>query len=334
MMKKMVSFLLTLAVCAALLVPASAAGTIISDGVPLFAEATNDTIVVSNSADVPDAHLVHPAVYKIRGNNYFKLRDVAMMLNGSERQFSVDYDDAAKTVSITSGKPYEALGTELTGAASETASARPTNNAITIDGETVTLTVFKIGGANYFRLRDLGKALDFHVGYDDETKTVFLSGAKGYEEETVSEKGLFEAQYIRTDGYHDGVSYPRVTLIGSAEELNRYYDGNKALYDFRHKEKVYSDTTVGFVDAIAKYDGAWFRDHELILVLLEEGSGSVRHEVTEVNAGEEPFVKIARLVPEVGTDDMAEWHILIETERVFGAASEIRAVMENRGAQG
>ena len=328
-MKKLFSFLLTLSVCAALLVPASAAGMIISDGDPLYAEATNDTIVVSNSADVPDAHLVRPAVYKIKGNNYFKLRDVAMMLNGSGRQFSVDYDDAAKTVSLTSGKPYEALGTELSGTASAIASARLTNNAILIDGETVTLTVFKIDGANYFKLRDLGKALDFHVGYDDETKTVYLSGANGYEEETVSEKGSFEAQYIRTNGYHDGVSYPRVTLIDSAEELNRYYDENRDLYDFSHKEKVYSDTTVGFIDAIEQYDGAWFRDHQLILVLLEEGSGSVRHKVTEVNAGEEPFVKIKRLVPEVGTDDMAEWHILIGVERVFDADAEIRAVVES-----
>ena len=46
--------------------------------------------------------------------------------------------------------------------------------------ESVTLTVFKIDGANYFKLRDLGRALDFHVGYDNETKTVCISGAHGY----------------------------------------------------------------------------------------------------------------------------------------------------------
>ncbi|MBQ3956756.1 MAG: hypothetical protein II680_12770 [Clostridia bacterium] len=180
-MKKIFTFVLTLAVYAALLVPAPAAGEEICEGLPLFAGATNDAIVVSSGADKPDAHLVRPAVYKIMGNNYFKLRDVAMMLNGSGKQFAVDYDEVTKTVSITTGKPYEAIGGELTGAAAETASASPTNNGIFIDGESVTLTVFKIGGANYFKLRDLGKALDFHVGYDDETKTVSISGAKGYE---------------------------------------------------------------------------------------------------------------------------------------------------------
>ena len=181
MMKKIFTFVLTLAVYAALLVPVPASGEAVCEGLPLFAGAMNDAIVVSNIANEPDAHLVRPAVYKIMGNNYFKLRDVAMMLNGSGKQFAVDYDDVTKSISITTGKPYEAIGGELTGAAAETASASPTNNGIFIDGESVTLTVFKIGGANYFKLRDLGKALDFHVGYDDETKTVSISGAKGYE---------------------------------------------------------------------------------------------------------------------------------------------------------
>ena len=176
-MKKLFSILLALAMGFALPAPT----VFCTDPAVFSAAATNNTIVVSSSVDRPDAHVVHPAVYKIEGANYFKLRDVAMLLNGSGKQFAVEYDDAEKSVSITSGKPYTAIGGELTGAAAETASARPTNNGIFIDGEAVTLTVFKINGANYFKLRDLGKALDFRVGYDDETKTVFISGARGYE---------------------------------------------------------------------------------------------------------------------------------------------------------
>ena len=321
-MRKITKTVLGLALCAVLLIPASAAGEIY-DGVPLYAEATNDTIVVSSSADQPDAHPVRPAVYKIMGNNYFKLRDVAMMLNGSGRQFAVDYDDAAKTVSITSGKPYAPIGGELTGAASESASARPTNNGILIDGEPVALTVFKIDGANYFKLRDLGMALDFYVGYDDGTKTVTVSGRKGYEKEADGAQVPFAAQCIRTDGYHDGAEYPVVTLIGSADELKRYYEEYGTLYDFAHREKIYADSTGGFADAIAGYDDAWFADHQLLLVLLEEGSGSVRHEVKAVTAGVEPSVDITVLTPEIGTCDMAQWHILVETGRIFEAADRI-----------
>ncbi|MCR4904849.1 MAG: S-layer homology domain-containing protein [Clostridiales bacterium] len=134
----------------------------------------------------------------------------------------------------------------------------------------------------------------------------------------------WKAQYIRTNGYHDGVKYPSAVLIDSPDELTRYIEENKDLYDLGHKEKVYADTTIGFADAIEGYDAAWFRTHQLILVLLEEGSGSVRHEVTDVLPGPEPSVVITRKVPEVGTDDMAEWHILIEVERGWIAGTQIR----------
>ncbi len=177
-MKKLFAAVLTL--CLILSTPAVAAGEP-EETYPAIP--TNNTVVVSSRTDVPDAHLVFPAVYKIEGANYFKLRDLAMLLRDSDRQFSVDYDDSTKAVSITTGKPYAPIGGELSGTAGETGSAALSNNVILIDGEAVSLTVFKIDGANYFKLRDLGEALDFHVGYDDETKTVFISGARGYEKD-------------------------------------------------------------------------------------------------------------------------------------------------------
>ena len=138
------------------------------------------------------------------------------------------------------------------------------------------------------------------------------------EERKVFSMTGYTAQYVRTDGYRDGEVYPKAILISSADELTRYYEENKGIYDFGHREKVYADSSIGFVDAIRKYDAAWFEDHRLILVLQEEGSGSVRHEVTGVIVepdGSGVGVWIAAQVPEVCTDDMAEWHILIETDR-------------------
>lgn len=329
-MKKLCSAVLVLAVFLALLVPAQAAAP---SEAPRLAIATNNTIVVSNSADQPDAHRVHPAAYKIDGYNYFKLRDLAALLNGSSRQFAVDYDDLTSSVSITTGEPYQAIGGELSEPAAERRGASISNDTVTIDGDPATLTVYKIDGANYFKLRDLGRALDFYVGYDDETKTVYLSGAKGYKAEGKPIDGAaapvpFKAQYIRTNGYHAGVSYPVVTLIGSADELREYYEQNRRLYDFSNN----GGSAPGFADAIEGYDDAWFEEHQLLLVLLETGSGSVRYQVTSVMAGTNPVVDIDVLVPEVGTADMAEWHILIETDRVFDTADAItvRFTVKNR----
>ena len=68
--------------------------------------------------------------------------------------------------------------------------------------------------------------------------------------ETVS----FEAQYIRTNGYHESIDYPVVRVIRSAEELKSYYESNKELYDLERRDKVYADMTIGFLD-VYKYSG-------------------------------------------------------------------------------
>ena len=126
----------------------------------------------------------------------------------------------------------------------------------------------------------------------------------------------FDAQYIRTYGYHEGVEYPVAKIIRSVRELNAYYEANKEEYGLGRNDNVSPDTTIGFLDACDRYDGAYFEDHVLIMVLLEEGSGSVRHKVqsVRVSADGQCCIYIDRIVPEAGTCDMARWHILIEPE--------------------
>lgn len=63
----------------------------------------------------------------------------------------------------------------------------------------------------------------------------------------------FEAQYIRTNGGpEDG--YPYHTVISSRAELEAYYEAYKDIYSLERRETVYSDSTIGFLDACDKYD--------------------------------------------------------------------------------
>ena len=139
----------------------------------------------------------------------------------------------------------------------------------------------------------------------------------------------FQTQYIRTNGYHDGVEYPIVKIIRSVNELNSYYNENKEKYSLERREDPASDSTIGFLDACDKYDAAYFEDQILVMVLLEEGSGSIRHNVDNVKTGSDGklYVSIRRDVPEVGTDDMAEWHILIEPEKDVNVANDSDVVV-------
>lgn len=121
----------------------------------------------------------------------------------------------------------------------------------------------------------------------------------------------FEARYIRTDGFHENIFYPQVKLIRSAEQLQEYCEENRSLYQFEQK----ADGAESFLEACRRYDAAYFEKQCLILVLLKEGSGSVRHKVDRVGTGDgSTVISIQTITPEVGTCDMALWHILIEPE--------------------
>ena len=140
------------------------------------------------------------------------------------------------------------------------------------------------------------------------------TGATGWDD---FEKELeFTAQYIRTNGPSEGLAYPDVHRIGSRQELEQYYAQNKDTFDLERNSHASSDFTVGFLDACDGYDGAFFEDRCLVMVLLEEGSGSIRHQVRQVKRKDGSLsISIDTLEPEIGTCDMAQWHILLELPR-------------------
>jgi hypothetical protein len=130
---------------------------------PATAEAnpTNDKLTVNGVEQ-------NPTVYKIGDSNYFKIRDLAAVLNGTGKQFSVGYDAEKQSVTAAPGQPYELTGTELAGATDSSQTAQASNDAIYVNGQRVEAEVYKIDGSNYFKLRDLGAALGFEVGWTQE----------------------------------------------------------------------------------------------------------------------------------------------------------------------
>ena len=138
--------------------------------------ATPDTgAVLSPQTLTVDGKAVECEKYNIGGRNYFKLRDLAQLLNGTGSQFGVDFDEATSTVSITTGEAYQSIGTELATGVDNSASARPTGQSILIDGAAhEELTVYNVGGSNFFQLRELGNLLGFEVDFDEASNTAIV----------------------------------------------------------------------------------------------------------------------------------------------------------------
>ena len=80
-------------------------------------------------------------------------------------------------------------GLALSGPAAQAAdylTARPSTQIFYINGQQTPLTAYLIGGSNYVRLRDIGRAVDFGVTYDATTNTVYIDPDAHYEQEVIS----------------------------------------------------------------------------------------------------------------------------------------------------
>jgi len=120
--------------------------------------------------------------YNIKGNNYFKIRDLAMLLRGTEKQFEVSWDPVDQAVVITSGVPYTVTGGELSGSPDYRAKANPATSMVYINGDIISPTVYNIHGYNNLKLRDIATALDFRVDWESESMTIIIDTTAGYVE--------------------------------------------------------------------------------------------------------------------------------------------------------
>lgn len=118
--------------------------------------------------------------YNIDGSNYFKLRDLAYVLSGTEKQFEVGWDGVANAISLTTGSAYTAVGGEMSAGSTKLQNAIPSTSEVQLDGAEITLTAYNIGGNNYFKLRDIGQTLDFGIGWDSATSTITIDTTAGY----------------------------------------------------------------------------------------------------------------------------------------------------------
>lgn len=124
------------------------------------------------------------ALKDANGNNtnYIKLRDVASVLSGTAAQFNVGWDG---TVNIETGKGYTPNGSEMSTPFSGARTYENATAATNINGEAAALDAIVLkddnGGAyTYYKLRDLGEALGFNVGWSGD-RGVFLETDKPYD---------------------------------------------------------------------------------------------------------------------------------------------------------
>ena len=177
-MRRLISFLLAVLMLGTMVVSASASG---EESPTAVGAAETLTASVSKMEILLDGVSVKPAGYVIGGYTYFKLRDIAYLMQNKQSSFSVAYDNAAQRISLTRGASYEVDGSELAAVGSNSEKARASKLSVLVDGKSVSMQAYNIRDFTYFKLRDIGENLNFVVDYKDQSRQAIIK-TPGYVE--------------------------------------------------------------------------------------------------------------------------------------------------------
>jgi len=134
------------------------------------------TAVPISSKVLVDGKTVALEAYSIGGYNYFKLRDLAAVVNGTEKQFNIGWDNSKNAIKLISGEAYKTTANDLKVSANPTKkNAIQTNSKIYLDGKEVRLTAYNISNNNYFKLRDVADLFDIGVSWNSKANAVEIS---------------------------------------------------------------------------------------------------------------------------------------------------------------
>lgn len=151
------------------------------DGVTFLSDKP-ETALPSSPAVVADGTEVTVEAYNLGGYTYFKLRDIAAVLNGSAKQFSVGWNAESRRIAVKTGEAYESTGGEMTAGAKQQKNALLCKITLVVDGSEVYLTAYNIDGNNYIKLRELAAVLDFGVTWNESPAAIGIVSTTGYTE--------------------------------------------------------------------------------------------------------------------------------------------------------
>lgn len=113
--------------------------------------------------------------YNIAGNNYVRVRDVAVLLMDTESGFDVQWNEPQFRVELTSFTPYTPIGTENTPLPEGTRTVQSITEPTAADGGLHMIAAFNIDGCTFYKLRSLGDLCGFAVDWDEQSQTVMVT---------------------------------------------------------------------------------------------------------------------------------------------------------------
>lgn len=118
--------------------------------------------------------------YNIADNNYFKLRDICCALTDMGYNIEVTWDGAKNAINLITGQPYTRVGGEYEQNDSGMQTANISSSAVYLNGTPIDITAYNINDNNFFKLRDLCRALNIYIEWDSQQQIIAVDPDRTY----------------------------------------------------------------------------------------------------------------------------------------------------------
>ena len=113
------------------------------------------------------------AGYNVNYANYYKIRDIAMLVRATSSKFEVEWNPSG--ISLVPGSKYTVVGNELSPDYSTTLDISEYDGKIFVNGAETNVEAYTINGSTYMQIRDIGNIAGFAVDWDGATETVLIT---------------------------------------------------------------------------------------------------------------------------------------------------------------
>ncbi|MGI5948953.1 hypothetical protein [Peptoniphilus sp.] len=196
--------------------------------------------------------------YNIGDNNYFKLRDIAALLDGTKAEFGVDYDEERRAVKIERGGDYTKKEDDLKLLSDSLTDPIKSNHRVLVDDYEVNFTSYTIDGYNYFKLRELGRVIGFYVDFDEDSGSVILKSEKLDPKPIVNNQITLQITSYATsynDTHYKTSEKPTLTIDDFFKNINSNVLGATNGQASAKQEYIKADGVVLVTPNIPKYVG-------------------------------------------------------------------------------
>ncbi|MDO5141455.1 MAG: N-acetylmuramoyl-L-alanine amidase [Eubacteriales bacterium] len=188
---------------------------------------------------------VSPQAYNIDGHNYFKLRDVAYLLDGTSACFAVVWDGQRNAIDLRPGQHYTVVGGEMTTAAVSGLRVSASTAKVLLEGDGIAVKGYNINGNNYYKIANLAAAIGFVAAFDKPSWTVHLKTPSVVVPDTPAPDfvpSVYQVQVDTTLSIREGpgTTYARVGQLQNAEHV--VVDGLTGIWAHLQDGRGYAST--------------------------------------------------------------------------------------------